>query len=75
VHAVAEVDRIAVQVDLQIIVEPEHGILPSIWTTVVSSSMVASAMSNSTPLGKRMCKATVIDGVRADTARSTVTAP
>src|ERR1700741_565955 len=59
VHAVAEIDRIAVQVHFQVFVEPEHGILPRIWISVVSSSMVAMALpiSSSTPLASRTCSA------------------
>src|SRR5258708_29733226 len=50
VHSVPEIDRIAVQVHLQIFVEPQHRILPNIWTPVLSSSILASLGSSSTPL-------------------------
>jgi hypothetical protein len=62
VHAVPEIDGIAVQVNFQSFVEPEHGILPNIWTTVLSSSMLAALRSSSTPFDSRTCSESVIDG-------------
>ncbi|WP_373422038.1 hypothetical protein [Burkholderia gladioli] len=60
VDTYAEVDRIAMQIDFQLFVEPEHGNLPSIWTIVASSSRLAFPRSNSTPLGSRTCTAIAI---------------
>lgn len=63
VDAHAEVDRIAMQVDLQPFVEPEHGSLPSIWITVASSSTLASPRSNSTPFDRRTFNESAINDV------------
>src|ERR1700744_2192537 len=64
VHAVAEINGVAVQVHLQVVVEAEHGSLPRIWTSVVSSSMVAiaSPSSSATPFDSRTCNASVSVG-------------
>ncbi|KGD55089.1 AMP-binding enzyme family protein [Burkholderia pseudomallei] len=63
VDAHAEVDRIAMQVDLQPFVEPEQGGLPSIWITVASSLTLASPRSNSTPFDRRTCNESAINDV------------
>src|ERR1700712_4961046 len=68
VHSVPEIDRVAVQVHLQIFVEPEHGILPNIWTTVLSSSMLAALRSSSTPFDSRTCSESVIGAVVVNTS-------
>jgi hypothetical protein len=68
VHSVPEIDGIAVQVHLQIFVEPEHGILPNIWTTVLSSSMLAALRSSSTPFDSRTCSERVIGAVAVNTS-------
>src|SRR5579859_295444 len=52
VDAHAEVDWIAMQINLQPFVEPEHGSLPSICTTAVSSSKFAGPNSKETPFGR-----------------------
>src|ERR1700684_505659 len=68
VHSVPEIDGIAVQIHLQIFVEPEHGILPNIWTTVLSSSMLAALRSSSTPFDSRTCSESVIGAVAVNTS-------
>ncbi|SOY75946.1 hypothetical protein CBM2609_P350019 [Cupriavidus taiwanensis] len=55
-----EVHRLAMQEYLQPAVEPEHGILPSIWTIIVSPGRSAWLRSSSTPLGNRTSNATAI---------------
>src|SRR5579864_458497 len=66
VHAVAEINRIAVEVNFEAYVEPEHGSLPSICTTVVNSSMLALPRSSSTPLDRRTCNESVISNAGAN---------
>jgi hypothetical protein len=68
IHAVTEIDRVAVQVNFQVFVEPEHGILPNIWTTVLSSSMLAALRSSSTPFDSRTCSERVIGAVAVNTS-------
>src|ERR1700684_1045053 len=51
----SEINRFAVQVHLQRVVEPEHGNLLSSCRTGDRSFTVASQRLNSTPLGSRTC--------------------
>src|SRR5262245_120593 len=53
-----EVDRIAVQVDLQPFVEGEHRTLPSASITAPTCRGSTPRRSTATPLGKRACKLT-----------------
>ncbi|CAH2791455.1 MAG: hypothetical protein CBARDCOR_4716, partial [uncultured Caballeronia sp.] len=49
----------------QVFVEPEHGILPNIWTTVLSSSMVSlhrdRAPRHSTAVRAELCEIVEVD--------------
>nr|WP_292452344.1 hypothetical protein [Methylibium sp.] len=51
-----EVDRLAVQVDLQAFVETEHRTLPSVSMTTLACCTSTSRRSKTTPLGSRACR-------------------
>jgi hypothetical protein len=59
-----EVNGIAAQIDPQALVEPKHGVLPSIWTIGVSSSALASPRSNSALLGSLQTFCRSLEGYR-----------